>query len=156
GPGPVRPGGGPLGLGAPLVCDGRPDGQRPREGPTGRRREETPRAARARRGEGRRAARRPPGGTPPAMCTRLVPGEELALDQVRAVERRRQEHSALCGGQGPGKTQVLVHRARHLLDRAEPGSDSLLILVYTNVLKDYIASALDLLRLPRQCVTTFD
>lgn len=89
------------------------------------------------------------------MSTWLVSPGELTNDQARAVERGTREPFVLFGGPGSGKTQVLIHRAGHVRDRLGLAQDRILILVYTNVLKEYIASALDLLRIPRGCVQTF-
>lgn len=57
---------------------------------------------------------------------------------------------------GSGKTQILLHRADELRRRLGVDNERFRILVYTNVLKTYIRSALDLLDLPHSVVTTFD
>ena len=90
------------------------------------------------------------------MSTWLVPRSDLTPEQLRAVELDPSEHRLIFGGPGSGKTQILLHRARYLCDRYSVGPDRVRIFVYTNVLKDYIRSALDLLRLPESCVSTFD
>lgn len=86
----------------------------------------------------------------------LIPRNELTPDQIRAIELNPAEHRAILGGPGSGKTQILLHRARHLADQFRVGSDRFRIFVYTNVLKDYIKSALSLLNLPEDAVLTFD
>lgn len=86
----------------------------------------------------------------------LIPRSELTPEQIRAIEFPPTEHRAILGGPGSGKTQVLLHRARHLCDRFGVGPDRFRIFVYTTVLKDYIKSALRDLSLPEHCVMTFD
>lgn len=86
----------------------------------------------------------------------LIPRNELTPDQIRAIELAPTEHRAILGGPGSGKTQVLLHRARYLADSLRVGPDRFRIFVYTNVLKDYIKSALSLLNLPDDVVLTFD
>jgi superfamily I DNA/RNA helicase len=66
------------------------------------------------------------------------------------------EHRAIIGGPGSGKTQILLHRARHLCDAHGIHPDRFRIFVYTNVLKDYIRTALRDLRLPEENVLTVD
>jgi superfamily I DNA/RNA helicase len=90
------------------------------------------------------------------MSTWLVPRSELTPEQVRAVELSPSEHRVILGGPGSGKTQILLHRARHLADHFRVGPTRFRVLVYTNVLKHYIESALPLLDLPPDTVVTFD
>lgn len=47
------------------------------------------------------------------MSAWLLPLEDLTPEQVRAVELKPSEHRLIFGGPGSGKTQVLLHRARH-------------------------------------------
>jgi superfamily I DNA/RNA helicase len=86
----------------------------------------------------------------------LIPRNELTPDQTRAIELSPSEHRAITGGPGSGKTQVLLHRARHLCDTWGVPPDRFLIIVFTNVLKEYIKSALTDLRLPEDSVVGFD
>ena len=90
------------------------------------------------------------------MSTWLVPREELTVEQRRAVELPPAEHLVLLGGPGSGKTVVLVHRASHLRQACQTPRHRFHIFVFTNVLKDYIRSALELLDLPPSCVSTLD
>lgn len=90
------------------------------------------------------------------MSTWLIPRDELTPDQLRAIQLDTGEHRVILGPPGSGKTQVLLHRARHLLDSHGVSPDRLRIFVYTNALKDYIASALELLDLPPELLTTWD
>jgi superfamily I DNA/RNA helicase len=86
----------------------------------------------------------------------LVPRSDLTPEQLRAIELPPTEHRVVIGGPGSGKTQLLLHRARHLLDRLGTSPSRYRILVFTNVLKAYIASGLDLLDIPHAQVATFD
>jgi superfamily I DNA/RNA helicase len=85
----------------------------------------------------------------------LVPPHELTPDQQRAVRLDPDRHHAIIGGPGSGKTQVLLHRARYLRDVMGVQPDRFRIFVYTNVLKEYIKSALKDLALPEENVMTF-
>lgn len=86
----------------------------------------------------------------------LIPPHELTPQQQRAVGLDRDRHQAIIGGPGSGKTQVLLHRARYLCEAMNVKPDRFRIFVYTNVLKDYIRSALKDLSLPEENVLTFD
>ena len=86
----------------------------------------------------------------------LIPRNGLTPDQIRAIEMAPTENRAIVGGPGSGKTQILLHRARWLCDRMNVAPDRYRILVFTNVLKDYIRSALQLLDLSDDAVMTFD
>ena len=86
----------------------------------------------------------------------LIPRNELTPDQTRAIELSPSEHRAITGGPGSGKTQVLLHRARHLCDAMHVAPERFRIFVFTNVLKEYIKSALTDLRLPEDSVLGFD
>jgi superfamily I DNA/RNA helicase len=90
------------------------------------------------------------------MSTWLIPLNELSNAQREAVEVNAHEHRIIGGAPGSGKTQILLHRARHLLDQYGVDCSKLRIFIFTNVLRDYIQSALDLLNLPESCVSTFD
>lgn len=86
----------------------------------------------------------------------LIPRSELTPDQERAITLGADEHRAVVGGPGSGKTQILLYRAQHLARKYGIGPESYRVFVYTNVLKDYIQSALPLLDLPSDNVLTFD
>ncbi len=86
----------------------------------------------------------------------LIPRNELTPAQLRTVELNPREHRVVVGSPGSGKTLVLLHRARHLIDEYGSPDKRYRILVYTKVLKGYIRSALRDLGLPDNCVTTFD
>jgi superfamily I DNA/RNA helicase len=90
------------------------------------------------------------------MSTWLVPLNELSREQREAVELNTHEHRIIDGAPGSGKTQILLHRARHLLDMHRVDPSRLRIFIYTTVLRDYIRAALDLLNLPNSCVSTLD
>lgn len=86
----------------------------------------------------------------------LIPTNQLTPDQSRAVRLSPSEHRLISGGPGSGKTQILVHRAKYLSDKLNCSADKWKIMVYTNVLKDYIKSDTNLLDLPEKNVHTFD
>lgn len=88
--------------------------------------------------------------------TWLVPFEHLALEQIRAVEADIRHHRLVVGAPGSGKTQILLHRAAYLMQRYSVPPERLRIFAYTNVLRGYIGSALDMLDLPEDSVSTFD
>ncbi len=84
----------------------------------------------------------------------LVFESQLTPDQLRAVRLSPDEHRVIMGGPGSGKTQVLLYRARHLCDTYRTPADRFRIFVFTRALKSYISSALDLLGLQEDCITT--
>lgn len=90
------------------------------------------------------------------MSIWLVPRSELTLEQLRAVELDPKSHRVVMGGPGSGKTLVLLHRAQYLREKLHVDESRFHIFVYTNVLKEYLRSALSLLNLPESCVSNLD
>lgn len=90
------------------------------------------------------------------MSTWLIPREELTPEQLRAIEMDTRENRVILGGPGSGKTQILLHRGQHLRDRLQVPPERYHIFVYTTALRAYIQSALTLLDLPDDAVTTLD
>ena len=90
------------------------------------------------------------------MSTWLVHQSELTPEQLRAVRLDPAEHRVIMGPPGSGKTLILLHRARHLLDLWHVPPDRFRIFVFTKALKEYIRSSLSLLDLPDECIITFD
>ncbi len=90
------------------------------------------------------------------MSTWLIPRDEMTPDQTRAIELTPSENRVIFGPPGSGKTMVLLHRARHLIDQYGADPSRLRIFVFTGTLKNYIRSALRVLDLPADCVTTLD
>ena len=88
--------------------------------------------------------------------TWFVPRSDLSDDQLRAVDLSQREHTLILGAPGSGKTLVLLHRAKRMVDEQRIPPERLRIFVFTNTLKDYIRSTLALLDIPETCVTTFD
>jgi superfamily I DNA/RNA helicase len=90
------------------------------------------------------------------MSTWLIPRDELTPDQLRAIESGASENQVILGGPGSGKTQILLHRAQLLRERLGVSPDRFHIFVYTNALRSYIQSALTLLDIPAESVSTLD
>ncbi len=90
------------------------------------------------------------------MTTWLIPRDEMTPDQIRAIEMDVRDHRVVFGAPGSGKTQVLLHRARHLSDTLDLPPERFRIFVFTNALREYIQSALQLLDLPEDSVVTLD
>ena len=87
--------------------------------------------------------------------TWLPPPDRLTPTQTACVEAPNDQPLVLRGGPGSGKTVVLLHRARRLgLATGRP--ERVATLVYTNILRDFIRSATDELKLPAEQVLTFD
>jgi len=90
------------------------------------------------------------------MITWLIPRQDLTPDQARAVELPPTINRVVLGMAGSGKTQVLVHRAAHLAQTFRIPPERYRVFVFTNVIKEYIRSGLEVLRLPDNVVSTFD
>lgn len=90
------------------------------------------------------------------MSAWLLPIHELTPMQRQAIQLPCDSHHVVFGPPGSGKTQVLVHRAAELKKRFCVKDTRFRILVYTNTLKQYIKSALDLLTIKPDAVTTYD
>ena len=90
------------------------------------------------------------------MSTWLLPRLDLTPEQLRVVEMTTSEHRVILGPPGSGKTQVLIHRADHLSSTYRVPPDQYRVFVFTNVVKDYIQSAIQFLGLPEEVVSTFD
>ncbi len=85
----------------------------------------------------------------------VVPRSSLTEDQLHAVDLPADKHRIIVGGPGSGKTLVLAHRARRLLDHGmQP--DRIRFLVYTNLLNSYLRSGLTELGIPEESVITVD
>ena len=88
--------------------------------------------------------------------TWFVHRSDLSDDQLRAVDLPLREQALILGAPGSGKTLVLLHRAKRMLEEQGIPPERLRIFVFTNTLKDYIRSTLALLDIPETCVCTFD
>ncbi len=78
--------------------------------------------------------------------TWLTPPDRLTAAQAAAIKAPTTVPVVLRGGPGAGKTVVLLHRAHHLRHALGPQA-KIVVLVYTNVLRDFIRSAVTELRL---------
>jgi superfamily I DNA/RNA helicase len=81
----------------------------------------------------------------------LVPFADLTLPQQQAVEADVDESQLLIGGPGAGKTVVLAHRLKRLLDE----DNDVHLFAYTKSVTEYIQSDLEALRIA-QHVSTID
>jgi len=90
------------------------------------------------------------------MGTWLLPSGDLTPDQTRAVEMKTDQNRVVFGVAGSGKTQVLIHRADYLARTYNVSPDRYRVLVFTNVIKQYIKSGIQFLGLPEDTVSTFD
>ena len=86
----------------------------------------------------------------------LLSRTELTNAQDSAVELSRDVHRLILGSPGSGKTLVLLHRAKHIINEFGVSPKRFRIFVFTRVLKEYISPALQELELPSNCVLTFD
>jgi superfamily I DNA/RNA helicase len=89
------------------------------------------------------------------MSAWLIPQDRLTADQRRAVEMPVDAHCVIAGGTGSGKTQVILHRAKHLSSRFAVPPVRFRIVVFTSTLRRSLASACPLLDIPPECITTF-
>ena len=85
-----------------------------------------------------------------------MPYADLTPEQQQAVLFAPDRHRVVFGGPGSGKTMILLHRAAHLVREWGIAPGRFRIFVFTNVLKEYIGSALELLGLPEDCILTYD
>jgi len=90
------------------------------------------------------------------MNTWLLPRTDLTPEQLRVVEMSPHEHRVILGPPGSGKTQALIHRADYLSNTYKLAPDQYRVFVFTNVVKEYIKSGIQFLRLPEEVVSTFD
>ncbi|MCD6532536.1 MAG: UvrD-helicase domain-containing protein [Deltaproteobacteria bacterium] len=88
--------------------------------------------------------------------TWLIPREELTPTQLRAIELDPSENRIILGGPGSGKTQILLHRGQYLMEQHCCKSENFHIFVYTKALRTYIQSALPLLGLEDEVISTLD
>jgi superfamily I DNA/RNA helicase len=86
----------------------------------------------------------------------LIPASDMTPEQLRAIQLPSSRHRVIFGAPGSGKTQILLHRTRYLLNNREIDDNSYRVFVFTNLLRDYIQSALPLLKLSEKNVLTFD
>jgi superfamily I DNA/RNA helicase len=90
------------------------------------------------------------------MSTWLIPRNELTAEQLRAIELDSSKNRMILGGPGSGKTQVLLHRAKHLRDNLRCSDSDYHVFVYTSVLSTFIKHSLKVLNIPEDNVSTVD
>jgi len=86
----------------------------------------------------------------------LLHRTELTPEQLRIVEMSPESHRLILGPPGSGKTQVLIHRAAYLARNYNSKPERFKVLVFTNVIKEYIRSGIKFLDIPEDSVCTFD
>jgi len=86
----------------------------------------------------------------------LLPFPDLTQQQRQMVQLPATSHRLIAGPPGSGKTQIMLHRADHLRGTLRVSPDDFRLVIFTNVLKDYIRSGLADLHLPSDCITTYD
>ena len=90
------------------------------------------------------------------VSTWLVPLSELGPGQLKVVEMPLDRHHVVLGSAGSGKTQVLIHRASYLAKTYGISPDNFRVFVFTDMAREYIKPAAQLLGLPEETFTTFD
>ena len=88
--------------------------------------------------------------------TWLVPYGDLTPDQLHAVDASADVHRLIVGAPGSGKTLTLLHRTARLRERYHVTEGRYRLLVFTNVLKQYIRAGCADLGIPVEAVGTFD
>jgi superfamily I DNA/RNA helicase len=88
--------------------------------------------------------------------TWLVSYGDLTPDQLRAVDASADVHRLIVGAPGSGKTLTLLHRTARLRERYHVPEGRYRLLVFTNVLKQYIRAGCADLGIPAEAVGTFD
>lgn len=86
----------------------------------------------------------------------ILHDSQLTREQRSIVELRAERHHLVMGPPGSGKTQVLLHRARWLMQAYKIPPERFCVLVYTNVLTYYLRQSLEFLGIPKENVRTFD
>jgi superfamily I DNA/RNA helicase len=88
--------------------------------------------------------------------TWLVPYADLTTDQMRAVDASADTHRLIVGAPGSGKTLALLHRTARLRERYNIANGRFRLLVFTNVLKQYIRAGAADLGIPLEAISTYD
>jgi superfamily I DNA/RNA helicase len=86
----------------------------------------------------------------------LVPYSDLTNEQLRAVEASPEVHRLIVGAPGSGKTLALLHRTAWLRKRFNVPEGRYRVLVFTNVLKQYIRAGSADLGIPLNAISTYD
>ena len=85
----------------------------------------------------------------------MVGSESLTPEQRRIVTLPVRDNQLILGPAGSGKTVLLLHRADYLLRDLHIAPHRLRVLVFTNVLKNYIRSGSQAINLPESIVQSF-
>ncbi|QAY71613.1 UvrD-helicase domain-containing protein [Xylanimonas protaetiae] len=87
---------------------------------------------------------------------RVVPIEDLTAAQQAFVFLPADRHAVAVGAPGSGKSLVLVHRAKHLIENLGLDPQRVRIVTYTNMLEHYIAAGLKEVGLPSDIAISYD
>jgi hypothetical protein len=85
-----------------------------------------------------------------------IPAQMLTVEQRRAMEFDSRNSILIAGGPSTGKTQALLHRARHLCQTLKISPNRFRILVRTDALVSYLRPALRDLQLPEDNLMTLN
>jgi superfamily I DNA/RNA helicase len=86
----------------------------------------------------------------------MIPYSDLTDDQLRAVEASPDVHRLIVGAPGSGKTLVLLHRTARLRKHFGAPESRYRVLVFTNVLKQYIRAGCADIGVPENVISTYD
>ena len=86
----------------------------------------------------------------------LVPYGDLTTDQMRAEDATADTHRLIVGAPGSGKTLALLHRTARLRERYHVPDGRYRLMVFTNVLKQYIRAGATDLGIPLDAICTYD
>lgn len=86
----------------------------------------------------------------------LVPYADLTTEQMRAVDASAETHRLIVGAPGSGKTLALLHRTARLRERYHVAPGRYRLMVFTNVLKQYIRAGATDLGIPFDAICTYD
>jgi superfamily I DNA/RNA helicase len=86
----------------------------------------------------------------------LVPYGDLTTDQMRAVDASADTNRLIVGAPGSGKTLALLHRTARLRERYHVPEGRYRLMVFTNVLKQYIRAGAADLGIPLDAISTYD
>ncbi len=90
------------------------------------------------------------------MSTWLVHNSCLTPVQEEIIREKTDKNLLLTGAPGSGKTLVLSYRLHHFLFERRFKKDKVRFFVFTKSLKNYIRDGIKILKIPDNCINTFD